>query len=278
MLRLGPFPGMDPWLESRWSGFHHLLISHIQALLNPQVRPLGLLARIEDRVYVESIDGSYERCVRPDVFVIRSPTPETIASEETGLVATAVASEPYIIQWSDEPPTIGTVEIIDAANEAKVVTAVEVLSPTNKIDPRARREYAQKREEYRAGHVNTVEIDLLRDGHPLWEMTLDRIPPHLRTPYATCVRREWGPRGPTVEYYAMPFRSQLPGAIKVPLRDSEPDVRLDLQAAFNAAFDQGSYEVINYDKPPVPPLGTDDMAWAHQRVEHWRAARRTEST
>jgi hypothetical protein len=266
---------MDPWLESRWSGFHHFLIGHIQALLNPQVRPLGLLARIEDHVYVEAVEGSYQRWARPDVFVIRSPEPPTSTSPEAGSLATAVASEPYVIRMLDEPPTIGTVQIIDADNEATVVTAIEVLSPTNKVDSRARREYARKREEYRAAHVNTVEIDLLRDGDPLWEMTLDRIPPHLRTPYATCVRREWGPGGPAIEYYAMPLRSPLPTAIKVPLRESEPDVRLDLQAAFNAAYQQGSYEVTNYEKLPVPQLGNDDMAWARQRIEQWRAARRS---
>jgi len=66
---------MDPWLERRWSGFHLLLISHVQNQINRQVRSLGLVARADERVYIESLEG-IGRSMKPDVYVaIRRPRP-----------------------------------------------------------------------------------------------------------------------------------------------------------------------------------------------------------
>lgn len=268
MARPGPFPGMDPWLESRWAGVHHLLISFIQRQLNPQLRAIGLVARIDERVYVESTEG-WSRVVRPDVHVVRSPV-----APKAGGVSTdggvALLDEPYVIALPSESPTVDFVEIVDAADQSKVITAIEVLSPTNKIDPRARREYRSKRDAYHAAGVNTVEVDLLRDGDPLTDVTLDRVPANLRAPYAVWVYRAYGPRGPQMEYYPAALRSPLP-RFAVPLRETDADARLDLQAALDAAYDQGSYDLTDYNHPPAPPLGEEDAVWAAEQVAAWRA-------
>jgi hypothetical protein len=116
-----------------------------------------------------------------------------------------------------------------------------------------------------------VEIDLLRSGEPLAEVTLDRVPPHLRTPYAAWVRRATGADSPRLEYYGIPLRQRLP-RLRVPLRAMDADVRLDLQAAFDAAYEQGSYDLTDYDRPPEPPLAPDDDAWAQEQIAIWRAS------
>ena len=49
----------------------------------------------------------------------------------------------------------------------KLVTVIEVLSPTNKKTKDARAEYLEKRRDLIRSRVNLVEIDLLRAGEPM---------------------------------------------------------------------------------------------------------------
>ena len=46
-----PFPGMDPFLESRWSNFHTMFAAMAAASLNPRLPP-GLVARVETDLYI----------------------------------------------------------------------------------------------------------------------------------------------------------------------------------------------------------------------------------
>lgn len=63
-----PFPGMDPYLEQHWRDVHSRLVTYasdaLQALL-----PADLLARVEERVYVES-DEAFRRAIYPYVRVV----------------------------------------------------------------------------------------------------------------------------------------------------------------------------------------------------------------
>jgi hypothetical protein len=63
-----PFPGMDPYLESRWLDLHPRLI--VAAARQIQ-RQLGtdLVASIETRVLVEDAHGS-ARQMGPDIHVV----------------------------------------------------------------------------------------------------------------------------------------------------------------------------------------------------------------
>jgi Protein of unknown function (DUF4058) len=54
-------------------------------------------------------------------------------------------------------------KIVDA-QDRRVITVVEMLSPTNKTPGKDRNAYLAKREEYSAANVNLVEINLLRAG------------------------------------------------------------------------------------------------------------------
>jgi Protein of unknown function (DUF4058) len=56
--------------------------------------------------------------------------------------------------------------------------------------------------------------------------------------------------------------------ITVPLLPSDPPVQLDLQAAFNRAYDAGPYrKTIWYGNDPInPPLRPEQAAWAATAV------------
>jgi hypothetical protein len=50
----------------------------------------------------------------------------------------------------------------------------------------------------------------------------------------------------------------------------EPEMLLDLQLAFNAAYDDGPYlrGAIDYTRPPRRPLESNDAAWAAKLLGH----------
>lgn len=109
-----------------------------------------------------------------------------------------------------------------------------------------------------------MEIDLLRRGHRVLTVPISQIPRKVRTTYQTCV---WRARNPAqVEVYAIPLRSPLP-SVRVPLRDEDVDIRLDLQAIVALAYRKGRYHAtINYDEPPDPPLSAGDAKWTRGLV------------
>jgi hypothetical protein len=110
-----------------------------------------------------------------------------------------------------------------------------------------------------------VEIDLLRQGRRALSVAPARIPPRARTAYQVCVRRGW--LSHRFEVYPVPLRRSLP-AIRVPLRQKDDDVRLDLQAVLEQAYRKGRYHLtINYAEPPDPPLAGDDARWARTLVK-----------
>jgi Protein of unknown function (DUF4058) len=90
------------------------------------------------------------------------------------------------------------------------------------------------------------------------QLPLAQYPPAYRTPYKVCVHRGGKAKA---EIYRVPLRERLP-AIRVPLRATDADVPLDLQALTARVYRHGRYDDIDYTVPPVPPLDADDAAWA----------------
>ena len=69
--RRSPFPGMDPYLEQYWEDVHFRLIGNAADALFDQL-PSGLIARVDQRVYVDE-EGEPTSVRKPDVRVVESP-------------------------------------------------------------------------------------------------------------------------------------------------------------------------------------------------------------
>jgi hypothetical protein len=110
----------------------------------------------------------------------------------------------------------------------------------------------------RAG-VNTVEIDLLREGDRVLMIPPEQIPPSHRTDYQVCVWRVGQPGAVLV--YKVPLRERLP-VISIPLRPGDADVPLDIQAVVDQCYRNGGYDDIDYTGEPEPRLKKADTAWA----------------
>ncbi len=254
-----PFPGMDPYLEQSWRDVHQRLVLYGCDQLQEHLPP-SLRARVEERVFVEDEEGGYSRSIYPDIRVIGRP--------ERGGGGTALAEpgisldEPITIHVTNEPFTETFIEIIEVGTGHRVVTVIEVLSPTNKTPGEGRDLYVRKQDELRRGGVSLVEIDLLRDGDYTLAPPYESIPAsHRPAPYEVCVRRGWEPDDYFL--YARGLRHGLP-TIRVPLRQTDPEVPLDLQALIEQAYRNGRYDDIDYRAQPVPPLTGEDAAWADE--------------
>jgi hypothetical protein len=160
---------------------------------------------------------------------------------------------------TDEPMTQGYIQIIDAKSGGRVVTVIEVLSPSNKLPGQGKQLYLSKQRECQAAGVNLVEIDLLRGGDWIEAVPEELIPDTHRLAYRVCVWRAPDPL--SFEFYAMSLREPLPN-IGIPLREADNDVALDLQPLLDHAHEAGDYDDTDYSRDPVPPLGPDDAAWA----------------
>ena len=271
-----PFPGMDPYLERHWGDVHQSAITYIRDWLQSRL-PSDLRAQIQERVYID-LPKRERTEYYPDVRVVERPRGSRVAAPTTALAEPPTAKEaensdllpakPLLIHLDIEPVTEGYVEIIDVKSGHRVVTAIELLSLANKRPGKGRRLYLKKRKDQQSAGVNTVEIDLLRRGRRVLMVGTEQIPPSDRTTYQVCVWR--GSQPDLVEVYRVPLRERLP-VISIPLRPSDRDVPLDLQAILEQCYRNGGYDDIDYSAEPDQPLLIDDAKWADALLrEHAR--------
>jgi Protein of unknown function (DUF4058) len=252
-----PFPGMDPYLEAHWGDVHNSLTTYTRNQLQRQL-PGDLRARVEEQILVEDeeFEGRPKRW-KPDVRVVEKPNGDGHrATSESGVAL----AEPIVIEFDEDPEIQRSVRIIDTRSGNRLVTSIEILSPTNKTDPLSRRAFLQKRRELRAGGVSCVEIDLIRAGDSLG-LPPSVLPVDYRAPCGVTVMRGW--EAGRAELYGLPLRERLP-SIRVPLRETDSDVFLDIQALLEAAYQDGAYDDIDYTQDPDPPLSPEDAAWADE--------------
>ncbi len=252
-----PFPGMDPFIESqKWEDFHTDFIPAIRAALTPKLRP-RYVVEVERRVYLESGPDRQPMTFVADAAVHASRPDRDWSPEASGGGGVAVVEtvQPIVAmipmpQEQREPRLL-----LRRAGDQQVITVIELLSPTNK-KPAATgaRIYEKKRMKILQTDVHLVELDLLRGGRR------PPLSPRPRGDYFAMVSRKQ--RRPSVEVYAWTLWHRLP-TIPIPLDGDDPDVMLDLQAAFDTTYDRAGYDYsIRYDEPIAPPLSEPDaMRW-----------------
>lgn len=242
-----PFPGMDPYLETHWRDVHTSLMTYIRDQLQDQL-PLDLVARVEESVSVDVADES--RLIAPDVRIT-----EDFASAEPAVSRTSAAVAEPLVVLEEIPQTARHVKIVDLSSGERVITVIEVLSPTNKLTTTGREEYRRKQREYLLGDVNLVEVDLLRCGRHVLSAAWEMIPPDKRRTYMMSVRG----RTRTAVFGAS-LREPLP-VISIPLRPQDDEIQLNLQQLMTQVYDRGRYWKLNYQTDPEPPLSPEDAAW-----------------
>jgi len=247
-----PFPGMNPYLESPefWRSVRNRLIVAIADLLTPQLLP-KYLVDIEQRIY--QISGEDALLIGiPDVTVQRSPTPTTAAASNIAVAAPPAQSLKVRIPLPVEL-TESYLQVIETETK-KVVTAIEVLSPTNKRPGKGREMYESKRENIFGSRTHLVEIDLLRSYQPMLVFGND-----IEASYRILVSR--GNQRPIADLYLVNLPDIVP-AFPLPLRAEDAEPTVDLQGLLNGVYDRAAYDFrIDYTAQPVPPLSETDAVW-----------------
>lgn len=261
-----PFLGMDPYLEAPdvWSDFHDALAAEIRTELNT-ILPEPYYARLQMRPEVGVVLGTgVPQRIVPDVVVVRRPPPTEPGAAVLDQPRNEI-SAPVRVTIRTDPLRHHFVEIRDAARGHKLVTLIEIVSPSNKGPGPDREAYEKKQREVLNSDANLIELDLLRGGERILPYgELHAVVEELGSDYLILVNRAAGRRGMVTDYelYPVGLREPLP-CIPVPLRAGEADVPLDLQVMVNRAYDGGPYRrMIDYTRPPDPPLSEEDAAWA----------------
>jgi len=222
-----PFPGMDPYIENPagWPDVHHRLLTTISEHLAVAISP-NFYVRVEERVYLTDPleDAGYETFI-PDEEI-----------------------HDYYLEVRD-------------ARSHEVVTAIELLSPANKVKgSRGYEAMLEKRKQLCQGGAHWLEIDLLRAGKRP-ERTAGQ------SDYCVTLLR----RGkPGISVWFVDLRDPLP-TVAVPLRTPFEDVPLNLQQVLDEIYRRAYYaDSIDYTRPVLPPkLKLADEAWVKRLLTPW---------
>jgi hypothetical protein len=160
----------------------------------------------------------------------------------------------------DEPITRRHIEIRDHSTGDQVVTVLEIVTPVDKRNPESRAPYKWTQRDSVDGGFNLIEVDLVRSGEHVISPPENSIPRNHRTGLYASVRS--AVKAPRAELYPISLDASLP-AIAIPLRSTDQDIRLDLQALLTQAYDRGRYAAtIDYTQDPDPALPPSPAEWA----------------
>jgi Protein of unknown function (DUF4058) len=260
-----PFPGMDPYLESPdwFPGLHANLIVFMKGALQRSL-PESYYADSSQRVWVEYS----QRHSEPDVELVQSARRPRKRTRGGGLALFKPgASQPLVVEVEtiEHGPFKETFLEIRRrrGKEVRIVTTIEILSPTNKkIGNPGRDKYLEKQREILGSETHLVEIDLLRGGAYALAVPKELITARAG-PFEYLVSIHRFNRPTEFLVYPITIRKRLP-QIGIPLSPGDTDVPLDLQDVFDRSYDFGPYDrEIEYGTDPiVPRLKPEQAEWA----------------
>ena len=165
-----PFPGMDPYIERTeiWPDFHARMVTYVCEQLQPLLRP-RYVAMTEERLYVVES----ERPIRPDLTIVRTST----TGAASGRAAVMEPDAPAVFELWREEMQEPLIHIIEPAANNRIVTAIEILSPSNKTPGDGRDSYLKKREEFWSSGTNLVETERIASEYTMF------IPPRVPRGY-----------------------------------------------------------------------------------------------
>jgi hypothetical protein len=211
---------MDPYLEDEkvWPVFQHQLVLCLYQILLP-----GLVDRYRARI------GQRHYVTEQALF-------------------TSVVREDHQEEFIE----------IRQRSDGRLVTLVDVVSPSNKTVDAGRHSYLAKRTEAKSGGANLVEIDLVLQGQPTLEYSRDGLPDW---DYAVTVTR--AAQTERHEIYSSTLQKRLP-RFRLPLAADDRDTVLDLQTSFTRCYEQGGFAAqLDYQRDPPVRLGDEDRKWVH---------------
>ena len=218
--------------------------------------------RLGERSYIALFgrQGKDFKPFLPDVGVTL-PASESAVKRSSTAVAEATETEGISMEAFVAMEFRETfIEIYEHDPEKRLVTCLEILSPSNKRrGSKGWKLYMRKRQALLLGAANLVELDLLRGGRRMPMLTS-----WPNSPYALLVSREQ--RAPRCQVWPAHSLRPLP-PIPIPLAPPDGDVRLDLQPLIAAVYARSRYDRdLDYTRPLQPALTDDESAWLAEQL------------
>jgi hypothetical protein len=232
--------------------------------------PEHYLVRTGERSYVVLVEseGMKSHPFLPDVSVTsRRGRKKPLTKGSTALAEPEGEAEPVTMRaFIQEEHRETFIEIYAASQGQRLVTSIEVLSPSNKRPGTEGWElYQRKRQSLLLGNVNLVEIDLLRGGQ-----RMPMLDPWPDSPYTLLVARAGSQ---LCRVWRAHYRRSMPD-IPVPLMKPDSDISLVLQPMIDEIYQRFRYpRSIDYSKPLTPPLDAAETAWLQQQLQVGRGRR-----
>ncbi|MBI4606261.1 MAG: DUF4058 family protein [Planctomycetes bacterium] len=256
---------MDPYLEAPevWPDFHDSFLFCVREALQPLLPP-RYYAQLRTREEIGVAGYPSDLVFQPDVVVKSLDTRPPLTFGVASSSMQPFTTPDQLVIAAEEPFTVNFLEIRETALGGRLVTLIEILSPSNKLPGHDRKAFEKEQKEVFASDTHWVEIDLLRAGERLGGHP--RVDLHCRArgyDYVAVVSRSTK-RSPrlTLEAYGFTVQNALP-VVAVPLREPDPDVPLDLGCVFRRVYETGPYaKIIRYDMDPTPPLSNLHADWA----------------
>lgn len=263
-----PFPGMDPFLED--PTFFHPIHQRLIYLASEQLQsrlPEPYFVELEDRVWIEA---STPHQAVPDANVLRAGGPSRRQESSGGIaVAEVIQATPVVIRIPHVEVSEWYLNVYAKQKDGEqLVATIEILSESNKTPGATGRDlYLRKQKEILSGKVHLVEIDLLRRGQHATCVPLASLKAAIPDfDYHVCIKHFDN----LEDYFVFPIRLTEPlPKLPIPLLPGDGTVPLDLQAAFDRAYEVGPYRfrVPYVASVPAPALSDERVAWV-KKVLH----------
>ena len=158
------------------------------------------------------------------------------------------------------------IDILSVGDTSRVVTVIEVLSPSNKTaGSEGQQLYITKQQEILQSSTHLIEIDLLRHGDHTVAAPHQSLRQRGAWDYLVCLHRG-GQRG-RYEVWACSLRQRLP-RIRVPLTNGDADVALDITGSVRPLLRRGSLR----PSARLPPCTVDTAVRERPGLGSRRAA------
>ncbi len=213
-----PFPGMNPYLEAEklWPSFQQQLMNCLYQMLLPNL-----------------VDRYRSRLTQRD-YLTEEPLFTSVLKIEH--------HEPFME--------------IRGRNDDRLVTLIDMVSPTNRTAAIGRNQILQQRAQALQTKANVVWIDLVLQGQFPWQGNPTNAN---QWDYTITAFRANQPENP--EIYGSTLAKRLP-RFKIPLAAEDRDTIVDLQMCFTRCFELGNFPgAISYENDPPVPLNSENKLW-----------------
>lgn len=239
---------------SLYPSFHNGFIEKLNDILNEDLLPPNYIAQSVTSLQI-STDFDDSSHPEPDIPIYKDKT--VLRGKSSQSAAHPNAVWPLVIEEKESPLAVGIFRVDEDGHLGKLVTGIEVLSPTNMPGQPHGLAYRDRRAEYLKVEISLVEVDFLHE----YRSPVPGVPSYPQSdesnPFVVTVSH---PKKNEVALYGSGINIPLP-LVAIPLEGDEA-VDLPLQTIYDRLWKAKRYgKLVDYSLPPdrIEKYRSDDQ-------------------